>query len=331
MRVLFIGGTGNISTACARHALERGIELYLLTRGVSSRPIPEGGRIIRGDIRNRREAAAALAGLQFDAVVNWVAYGPEHVETDIALFNGRIGQYIFISSCSAYQKPPDHYVVTESTPLSNPFWQYSRDKIACEESLGRAHREHGFPVTIVRPSLTYGETWIPGAIGGHDYTLIDRMKKGQKVIVHGDGKSLWVMTHNTDFAKGLVGLLGNEAAIGEQYHITSDEVLTWDQIYRTIGHAAGVEPEMVHIPSDFIKVFDDRIGDGLLGDKAHSVVFDNSKIKRAVPEYCATVSLAEGMKRCIEWFEADAARRTVSSEVNRVMDRIIQAYQKAWP
>jgi nucleoside-diphosphate-sugar epimerase len=326
MKVLFIGGTGNISAACARLALDKGIELSLFTRGRSTQPMPAGVDIIRGDIRDREQAAAALKNREFDAVVNWVAYEPGHVETDIALFRGKTRQYVFISSASAYQKPPAHYLITEATPLANPFWQYARDKIACEETLKRAYREDGFPATIVRPSLTYGETWIPCAVGGHDYTVVDRMRKGQKIVVHGDGQSLWTMTHNTDFAKGLIGLLGNPVSIGEHYHITSDEVLTWDRIYRTIGHAAGVEPDLIHIPSDFINLFDAKMGASLLGDKAYSVVCDNTKIKTAVPGFRATVSFAEGIKGSLAWFEADPGRKTVSEAANQMMDRIIQAY-----
>ncbi len=331
MKALFIGGTGNISTACTKLALARGIEIYLFTRGFSPGGFTEGVKIILGDIRNRQQAAEALKSHEFDVVVDWVVYEPPHIDTDIALFRGRTRQYVFISSASAYQKPPEHYRITEATPLSNPYWQYARDKIGCEGILDGAYRNDGFPATIVRPSLTYGETWIPAAIGGHDYTLIDRMRRGKKIIVHGDGQSLWVMTHNTDFAKGLIGLFGNPKAIGEHYHITSDEVLTWDRIYRTIGNAAGIEADLIHIPSEFISAFDAKIGAGLLGDKAYSVVFDNSRIKQAVPEFQATVSFAEGIKRCIEWFDASQRRRTVSKDSNQLMDRIIQDYKGAWP
>jgi nucleoside-diphosphate-sugar epimerase len=214
--------------------------------------------------------------------------------------------------------------------LENPFWQYSRNKIACEQLLLQAYREKQFPVTIVRPSLTYGETWIPCAVGGHDYTVPDRMKRGRKIIVHGDGQSLWTMTHNSDFAKGFVGLLGNVQAIGESFHITSDEVMTWDQIYRTLGAAVGVQPALIHIPSEFIQAFDPRTGESLWGDKAYSVVLDNSKIKRFVPEFKATVTFAEGMRKSIAWFEADPRRKRANEAANKVMDRIIEAYESAW-
>jgi nucleoside-diphosphate-sugar epimerase len=330
MRVLFIGGTGNISTACTRLAEEKGIELFLLNRGRSETRLQAKAQVIKGDIRDAASVAEALKGRHFDVVVDWVAYETQHIETDIALFAGRVRQYVFISSAAVYQKPPLHYLVTESTPMRNPFWKYGRDKIACEERLDRAHRDEGFPVTIVRPSLTYGETWIPCAVGGHDYTVVDRMRRGKKIIVHGDGQSLWTVTHNSDFAKGLIGLLGNEAAIGERYHITSDEVLTWERIYMTIGAAAGAKPELLHVPSEVIASFDARTGASLLGDKAYSLVYDNSKIKRAVPGFEATVSFAEGMRRSIAWFDADPSRRTVNREANLLMDRIVSFQPSAY-
>ncbi len=246
-----------------------------------------------------RGAAQALAGASFDVVVDWIAFTPAQIERDLNLFRGCTGQYLFISSASAYQKPSGHYLITESTPLANPYWQYSRDKIACEERLMQAYRDEDFPITIVRPSLTYGETQITLAINSwaKSYTVVDRMRRGKKVIVPGDGSSLWVITHNTDFAKGLVGLLGNPQAIGHAFHITTDEVMTWDQFYRIVGTAAGVDPQLIHIPTDFIGAcLPDKLG-GLKGDKAVSVVFDNSKIKRFVPGYCATVPFAEGIRR----------------------------------
>ncbi len=331
MRVLFIGGTGNISTACTRLALEMGIDLFLLNRGMSVRTVSVPVHTIRADIRDVRHTASLLRNLEFDAVVDWVAYLPEHIECDIALFRGKTRQYVFISSASAYQKPPSCYLITESTPLSNPFWQYARDKIACEERLMQAYRDEGFPATIVRPSLTYGDDWIPAAVGGHDYTVLYRMKTGRKIIVHGDGQSLWVMTHNTDFAKGLIGLLGNPTAVGERYHITSDEVLTWDEIYRTIARAAGVEPDLVHIASEFIGLFDERLNGSLLGDKSYSVVFDNSKIRQTVPQFRASVSFSEGMRRCVEWFESDKSRKSVTPAADQLMDRIIGYYRRAYP
>jgi len=331
MRVLFIGGTGNISSACAKLAVEQGIDLWLMLRGTSGETVPHGARTLRCDIRGGRTAAAVLEGTRWDAVVDFVAYLPEQIDIDIDLFRGRTGHYLFISSASVYEKPPACHVVTELTPLSNPFWRYARDKISCEERLWRAWREEGFPVTVVRPSLTYGETWIPCAVGGHDFTVADRMRRGAKVIVHGDGQSLWTVTHNSDFAKGLVGLLGLGAAIGEAYHITSDEVLTWERIYQAIADAAGLNADLVHIPSEFVAAFDARAGASLLGDKAYSVIFDNSKIKKAVPGFRATVPFADGIRRSMDWFTADPVRQAVNPEANRMMDRIIAAYLAAFP
>ena len=328
MKVLFIGGTGIISTACTALALERGIELTLLTRG--NRELPRGVRALKEDI-NSPTLAAKLAGEKFDAVVDWIAFTPDQIERDIELFCGRTRQFIFISSTSAYQKPQTHYLMTESTPLANPHWDYSRNKIACEERLMKAYREEGFPFTIVRPSLTYGETLVPLVMNSWaemSYTVVDRMIRGQKVVVPGDGTSLWVITHNTDFAKGFVGLLGNEQAIGHAFHITSDEVLTWDQIFRTVATAAGVEAKIVHIPSDFIVACVPEKEGSLIGDKSVSVVFDNSKIKRFVPGYCATVSFAEGIRRSLAWFDADPSRKKIDGEMNARLDKLIATYEK---
>jgi nucleoside-diphosphate-sugar epimerase len=330
MKVLFIGGTGVISQAVSRLAVERGVELYLFNRGNSRSFIPEGAKLIVGDIRNPQSAAEALGGHEFDAVVNWIAYTPDHVETDLALFKGRTKQYVFISSASAYQKPPERYLITEETPLANPYWSYSRDKIACENVLMEAHRRDGFPVTIVRPSHTYGNTSIPIALSasGAPWSIVDRMRRGGKIIVHGDGTSLWTLTHNTDFAAAFVGLLGHPEAIGEAFHITSDEVLTWDQIHRAIGNTAGVEPDIVHIPTDFIvSLFPEYVGP-MLGDRTHCAVFDNSKIKRLVPEFQAKVPFAEGIRQTIAWFERHPERQTVDEAWNRKMDQIIQVYEK---
>ena len=276
MKVLFIGGTGVISSACAELALARGIELYLLNRGESARPAPVGARILRADIRDRAQTQAALAGLTFDAVVDWVAFTPEHIAADIELFRGRTAQYVFISSATVYEKPPRRLPITESTPRSNPFWPYAANKIACEERLEQAHRSEQFPVTIVRPSHTYDRTKLPTL--GY-YTAIARLRAGKPAVVHGDGTSLWVLTHHRDFAVGFVGLLGNPRAVGEAFHITSDELLTWNQIYTLLAQAAGAEPNLVHVPSEIIARFDPELGAGLLGDKAHSVIFDNSKIR----------------------------------------------------
>jgi nucleoside-diphosphate-sugar epimerase len=330
MNALFIGGTGIISSACSRLAVQRGIRLTLLTRGQRASEIVDGAETVNGDINDASAVARALRGRRFDAVVNWIAFTPADIERDLELFRGQIRQYIFISSASAYQKPGTHYLITESTPLANPHWDYSRSKIACEERLLRAYREEGFPVTIVRPSLTYGESLIPLVINSWErsYTLVDRMLKGQKVIVPGDGSSLWVITHNSDFAKGFVGLLGHEQSIGHAFHITSDEVLSWDQLYRTVGAAVGVEPRIVHIPSDFLVACLPDMEGTLIGDKSVSVVFDNTKIKRFVPDYVATTRFAQGIRQSLAWFDADPGRKLIDSEANATWDRLIDVYEK---
>ncbi len=318
MKVLFIGGTGIISTACTQLARDSGINLTLWNRS---------GNV---DINDPAAVSKAIAGERFDAVVDWIAFEPAHVERDIAVFRGRTRHYIFISSASAYQKPATHYLITESTPLANPYWNYSQQKIACEERLMREYRENGFPITIVRPSLTYGDTQIPLAVNSwaKSYTVIDRMRRGKKVIVPGDGTSLWVITHNTDFAKGLVGLLGREQAIGHAFHITSDEVMCWDQFYRITGEAAGVEPDLIHIASDYLAACVPDMRGSLIGDKAVSVVFDNTKIKRFVPEYCATMPFTKGIRRTLAWFDAEPGRRVIDEEANARWDAIIARYSR---
>lgn len=326
MRVLFIGGSGNISTACSRLAIERGIELVHFNRGLRKAALPEGVRSIRGDIGDRRAMAQALAGQVFDAVVNWIVFDQEQAAADLEMFAGKVKQYVFISTATVYQKPPQHYLVTEATPLGNPYWEYSQRKIAVERVLVEAHHRLGFPVTIVRPSFTYGDTWIPTGFGV-DFTPVHRMRQGLPVVVQGDGTSLWVMTHANDFAKGLVGLLGRTEAVGESFHITSDEVLTWNQVYQAIGAAVGVTPKLVHIPTDFIAQVNPSIGAGLLGDKAHSIVFDNSKIKRFVPEFRCTVPLAEGLRRTIAWLDAHPEEQRLES--NAAIEQILAAWDHA--
>lgn len=328
MKVLFIGGTGIISSACSKLALDRGIDLYLLNRGQSHRPVPTGAKVLIGDIRDASSARAALGDHHFDAVVNWIAFAPEQVQADLDLFRGRTGQYVFISSASAYQTPLAALPITESTPLRNPQWLYSRNKIACEDLLTRAYREEGFPATIVRPSHTYDHTLLP-ITGG--WTTVARMRQGKKVFVHGDGSSLWVMTHNTDFAKGFVGLLGNPHAIGDVFHITSDELLTWNQIYELVAKAAGVEAQLVHVPSDLIAAFDANIGAGLLGDKTHSVIFDNSKIKRLVPDFVCTTPFARGIEDVLAWYDANPDRQVINPDVDALTDRIVAAMESIWP
>lgn len=327
MKALFIGGTGNISTHCASLALQKGFELTLLNRGhTRNQAIPCGAKVIKADIRKPKEVEEALAGEFFDVVVDWIAFTPEQIETDISLFAKNTAQFIFISSASIYESPATHFIVNESSPLKNPFLEYSRNKIACEERLNHAFREEGFPMTIVRPSHTY-DTHIPTAVGD-GYTVVDRIKRGQDVIVHGDGTSLWTLTHSADFAKGFVGLMGNSRTLGHAFHITSDEALTWNQIYEIIGHAVGASPRIVHIPSDFIARVNSGIGASLLGDKAKSILFDNAKIKYFVPDYLATISFREGIRRTLNWFETDIARQNIDTKSNNFFDRCLTAYQR---
>ncbi len=329
MKVLFIGGTGIISSACSRLAIEQGIDLYLLNRGQNqTRPAPKGAKLIQADIRDLAGTRAALDHHSFDAVVEFIAFTPDQVEADLDLFRGKTGQYIFISSASAYQKPVRSLPITESTPLSNPFWQYSRNKIACEERLMRAYREEGFPFTVVRPSHTYDQTAIP--ISG-SWTVLERMRRGQKVIVHGDGTTLWVMTHHVDFARAFNGLLANPHAIGDTYHITNDEVLTWDQIYHLFARLLGVEAQLVHVASEVINAYDARWGASLLGDKTHTVMFDNTKIKRAVPGWQANIPFHHGAEEIVNWYLADAARQKFDPTFNELTERIIAAQAAVLP
>ena len=323
MKVLFIGGTGFISTSVSRMAVARGLELYHLNRGLRKTDL-SGVHNLIADVRQPEQARAALGDHKFDAVVDWVAYAPEDIERDLALLRGRTKHYIFISSASAYLKPPAHHIIRESTPLHNPYSEYARNKIACEERLTRAWREEGFPATIVRPSLTYGDSNFPIAMGGWGcFTLADRLRKGRPIIVHGDGSSLWVVTHAEDFARGLLGLLGNLHAVGDAFHITTDEVLTWNQIYETIADALGVKPNIVHIATETLARVAPQLTAGLLGDKAWSVVFDNTKIKEFVAGYQAVIPFRQGIRRTVAWFDADKSRQRVDPAINAELDRIL--------
>ena len=327
MRILFLGGTGNISTACVEHALARGHQVGVLTRG--RRPCPPTVEAVVGD-RDDPEALRRVAGGRWDAVADFLAYTPAQVENAIQAFAGRTGQYVFIGTAAAYDKRAARLPITEDAPLANPFWEYARLKIACEDTVRRAHREGKLPATIVRPSYTYGPTWIPSGFGGQDYTVVDRMRRGRLVICHGDGSALWVMTHASDFAVGFVGLLGHAGALGETFHITSDEVLTWDAIYETIAHAAGAEARLVHVSSALIAALVPDKGGSLLGDKAQSTFFDNAKVRRLVPQFQPKVSFAQGIARSVAWFDAVADRRVVDSAVNENIERILAAWGRAW-
>ena len=324
MKVLFIGGTGNISTASSRLALARGIDLYLLNRGKLKVDLP-GATPILGDI-TKPETLTELNKHEWDVVVNWIAFDANHIERDLKLFRGKTKQYIFISSASCYQTPLSYPVITESTPLCNNLWDYSNDKIKCEDRLLKAYREEGFPMTIVRPSLTY-DTVIPIAIGGfNEYNTAYRILKGKEIIVHGDGTSLWTVTHADDFAKGLVGLLGLTQAIGHAFHITSDEVLTWNMIYKILADSLGKEAKVVHIASDFIcKIAPDFTGT-LLADKGESVIFDNTKIKTFVPAFEAVIPFAEGIKRTLKWLDDNPERKIINPETERQIENVLKAY-----
>lgn len=330
-RILFIGGTGIISSAASALAASRGFEVTTLNRGQSDlRPAPEGIETLTADVRDPESVTDALANREFDVVADFLAFTPDHVQSQLDRFEGRTGQYVFISSASAYQTPPSRLPITESTPLRNPEWRYSRDKIACEDLLVAAYRDRGFPATIVRPSHTYDGTSIP-LLGG--WTAIDRIRRGEPIVVHGDGTSLWALTHTRDFAKAFVGLLGNPLAVGDSFHITSDAVVTWNQVATMLGDAAmadaavprssGSTVDIVHVASDTIARIAPDEGPGILGDKAHSVIFDNSKVKALVPEFVATTPFASGAREIVEWHDAHPEQQVVDAAMNDLLDRLV--------
>jgi len=323
MRVLFIGGTGVISSGCSKLCVEKGIDLFLLNRGKSLRTPPEKSRIINADIRDLNSVQSTLAGEKFDVVVDWIAFNEEHVKNDYEIFREKTEQYVFVSSASAYQKPIPKLPITEKTPLENSFWAYSRAKIDCENFLMKKHHENGFPVTIVRPSHTYDETKNPLK---ENHLPFHRMKKGKPIIIHDDGNSTWTLTHTKDFAKGFVGLLGKSEAIGEAYQITSDETITWNEIAKLLAESAGYELKTAHIPSSVIKKYDDEWGDGLLGDKAHSVKFDNSKIRKIVPDYNPQIKFADGAQEIADYYIKRKMNNRVDEKLDELMDKIIIDY-----
>jgi nucleoside-diphosphate-sugar epimerase len=331
MKILFIGGTGVISTACVSEALDAGHDVWILNRGLSRLPNYVGAeRTLIADASDEFQVREAVGSRRFDVVIQWTAYVPRQIELDLRLY-ADAGQYVFISSASAYEKPPSNWLVTEMTPLANPYWQYSRDKIACEEVLRDAHRSTGFPVTIIRPSHTYGFSKIPVVIGSSamPFTIIDRMRRGARILVPGDGTSIWTLTHNTDFAKGLIPLLGRSEAIGEDFHITSDEALTWNQIYSLIARAAGVELDVLYVPSDAVIAADPTQLGNLWGDKANSAVFDNSKLRSVVPGFKAVVPFEQGIQEAVDWFDADPGRQEIDERANALWDRLASIYSEA--
>jgi nucleoside-diphosphate-sugar epimerase len=330
MKILFLGGTGNISTACVEHALARGHAVAIFTRGRRASPFGPWVEVLHGDRDDPEALGRAAQESRWDAVVDFLAYTPSQVEAALEAFAGRSGQYVFIGTAASYDKPNAPLPIREDAPLANAHWEYARLKIACEQAVRRAHEEGRVPSTIVRPSYTYGETWIPSGFGGQDYTVVDRMRRGLPVVCHGDGTALWGMTHASDFAVGLVGLLGQPGALGEAFHVTTDEVLTWNAIYEAIARAAGVEARLVHVPSALIAALVPDRGASLLGDKAHSSVFDNAKARRQVPEFQPRVSFAEGVARSVAWYDADPARRVVNATANENIERVLAAWARAW-
>lgn len=326
MRVLFVGGTGNISRACTDACLALGWEVYHLNRGNRKEEVREEVITLQSDINDTAHVKDLLKSLHFDAVVDWIVFKEEDARRDLELFRGKTEQYVFISTASAYEKPPRSLPITESTPLKNPFWQYSRDKIACERVFMEAFIKEGFPVTIVRPSYTYGNGWIPSQFGSAEYTIAQRILSGKPIVVPGDGSNFWTLTHNSDFAKGLRGLLGNRRAIGEAFHITSDEAYSWDEIYRILGKTLGVEARLLHIPTDVIV---DRYPDwtgNLLGDKSYTALFDNSKIKRFVPDFLCATPFSVGLRYSLEWFEKHPEKKVVNSETDKRLDALVEEF-----
>ena len=324
--VLFIGGSGIISAACVREAVEQGFDVTVLNRGTTDkRPIPDGVTRLQADVSDRAALEAAIGDQRWDVVIDFVAFTPDQVQRDVEVFTGRTNQYVFISSASAYQTPATHLPITESTPLKNPFWQYSRDKIACEDLLVRAYREDDFPMTIIRPSHTYDETLVPFSGG---WTVLGRMRAGKPIVVTGDGSSLWTITHARDFAVGFVGLLDRAEAIGEAIHITGDEAPTWNQIAHELAAAAGVEDlQLVHVPADAIDALDAEWGASLLGDKANTSVFDNTKVQTLVPEFAQTTSIRQGAREIVAWFDADPSRQVTDERLDGLMDQLVERWQ----
>lgn len=332
MKILFIGGTGTISMAISRLLLAQGHTLYLLNRGTRNSDLSGNLIELTADINDEAFVASLIRDLQFDAVADFIAFVPAQLERDYRLFKDKTKQFIYISSASAYQKPLSDYRINEGTPLSNPYWEYSRNKIAGEDYLMKLYREEGFPVTIVRPSHTYDERSVPvGAHGSRgSYSVVKRIQEGKPIIIHGDGTSLWTLTHNSDFAKGFAGLLGNVHAIGEAVQITSDESVTWNQIYQMIADALGVKLNAVHAASEFLDACSDYdFAGGLLGDKANTVVFDNSKLKRLVPGFTATVRADQGIRTAVDYVLTHPECQIEDPEFDAWTDKVVAAMEKA--
>ena len=334
MKILIIGGTGTISSAITRQLTAAGHDLWLLNRGTRKDEVPANVRQVIADINDEQQVKQLLGDNCFDAVCEFIGFVTQQVERDIRLFSGRTRQYVYISSASAYNKPARSHIITEGTTLANPHWQYSRDKIACEEMLLKAYREQGFHVTIVRPSHTYCERSVPVSIHGPkgSWQVLKRMLEGKPVLVHGDGSSLWTLTWNEDFARGFIGLLGNPKAIGEAFQIMSDETLTWNQVYECIANALGVPFHPYHIASSFLAAVcpkDYDLEGNLLGDKAVTVEFDCTKLKRAVPGFCATTRFDEGVSRCVAYLLSHPELQVEDPEFDGWCDQVIAAQEEA--
>ena len=331
MKVLLIGGTGTISSAITRLLVKKGYDTYILNRGSRNDTLPDGVKTISADINNEAEAAEKLSGMTFDVVCDFIGFVPSQLERDFRLFNGKTKQFMYISSASAYHKPVKDYRITEGTTLANPYWEYSRNKIACEEYLMKMYRENGFPVTIIRPSHTYDERSVPLGVHGDkgSWQVLKRMLDGKPVIIHGDGTSLWTITFNEDFAVAFVGLMGNPHAIGEAFHITSDESVTWNQIYKTIADALGVELKPYYVSSQMLQDLSNYDFEGsLIGDKSNTVVFDNSKVKAAVPEFKAVIRTEEGIRRCVENVLAHPELQVADEEFDAWCDKVIEKMEE---
>lgn len=333
MKILLIGGSGTISSAVTQKLVSENHQVFVLNRGNNNDRLPSSVHVLVADMANENDVAEIIKGHFFDAVCEFIAFHPSQIERDIRLFSEKTNQYVFISSASAYHKPSVNPYITEGTTLANPYWQYSRDKIACEEVLWNAYRKNNFPMTIVRPSHTYDERHIPLGVHGKKgfWQVIQRMLENKPVIVQGDGTSLWILTHNTDFAEGFVGLLGNPKALGEAFHITSDESLTWNQIYQEIAKALHVPLKLYHVTSDFLSAVGKQYDfeGSLTGDKSTTVIFDNSKLKSVVPTFSAKVPFRKGVRLTLEYLEKHPECKVLDAEFDLFCDQVIAAEEKA--
>ena len=327
MKILFLGGTGNISADCAALLHQRGHEILVLSRGRNA--VPSGYRAVQADRKDAAAMRIALHGLRPEVVINFLGYDLSDVQVDYELFNGVVRQYLFISSAVVYAKPPQRLPLTEDTPLGNPLWDYAEKKLACERWLQQRREEAGFPVTVVRPSHTYSKRWIPNPVSSGSYTFAARLEQGKPVFVHDEGESLWTLTTTADFAVGLAGLIGKPEVIGEAFHITSDEVLTWNQIYAEIAGALGVaSPQIVKVPTDFICQMAPQLTGTLKGDKAHPAVFDNSKIKRFVPEFRGCTPFRVGVRESVRWLREHPDQQNFKPELDALVEKVIVAWQQ---